>query len=209
MPQRGEFVRCNPPSAAFRSRAEHHRDARSVTRFSLALFPRCRQDRVVSKPCRLLVGFVLVVACSSAEQRSDRAAQSNGGSSGTGGGTGGAQSRCPPGTGAWASQSEDPFTIGRAQYYRCEALCQAARDASCAGHDYDVCVEYCNALQNNSVNGRCTEAVGANIECFETLNEPCYTPQRSVASSCESQREDLRCCFERYCADPVNAGRCP
>jgi hypothetical protein len=118
-------------------------------------------------------------------------------------------SHCPPGTGAWASQSADPFSIGRAQYQRCEALCQAARAASCAGHDYDLCVEVCNGLQNNSVNGRCTEAVGATIDCFEAFADPCDTPQRSSADTCESPRDDMRCCFQRYCADPANAGRCP
>jgi hypothetical protein len=167
----------------------------------LAIFRRCRHNGLVSKPRWVLSGWVLVVACGASHEPIGDASE-------TGGGAGQAQGRCPAGTGAWASQSANLLT-GRAQYERCEALCQAARSASCAGHDYDQCVNYCNALQNNSVNGRCTEAIGATIACFETVEGPCNTPQRSVAGSCEAEGDDMRCCFERYCADPANAGACP
>jgi len=32
---------------------------------------------------------------------------------------------------------------------------------------------------------------------------------KQVAGSCEAERDDMRCGFERYYADPANAGACP
>ena len=151
------------------------------------------------------LGWVLVVACSSSPEHSAGSIETGGGSGGNGGET---QTSCPPGTGAWATQDPAPLRTGMDQYAHCAALCQAARDASCAGHDDALCVDYCVALENFSVNGRCTEAVGALIACFEAVDQACNTPQRSVAGTCQSQRDDMRCCFDRYCTDPTNAGRC-
>jgi hypothetical protein len=179
---------------------------RATRRILLAISWRDRHKLLVVKLRGVLSGLILVVGCGSSEGPSSA---SNGGSSAGGGSAGEAQSQCPPGAGAWASQSPDYFASARAQYARCDTLCQSARDASCAGHDYDACVDYCNALQNNAINGRCTEAVGALIDCFEALADPCSTPKRSSADKCASQRDDLRCCLARYCADPVNVGRCP
>jgi hypothetical protein len=153
---------------------------------------------------RFVIGWLLVAACSSNHASDGDRSESAGN-----GGSGGAASTCPAGVGAWMSTSAEPFSLGRAQYNRCVALCQSAQSSGCAGHDDERCEAYCNGLQNNSVNGRCTEAIEAEIACFEGLNEPCNTPQRSVAGTCQNERDEVRCCFERYCADPANAGTCP
>ncbi len=155
---------------------------------------------------RVLWGLLLVVACGSSRGSNDIPAGAFGG--GGAGGAAAGTSRCPSGVGAWMSTSADPLSEGMAQYHRCEALCRSARDASCVGHDYDACVQFCTGLENESVNGHCTELVGALYSCFETLNEACNTPKRTVAGTCTEEYAALDCCFERYCADPANAGLC-
>jgi len=158
----------------------------------------------------------LTAACGATEHEtsvgSAGALSSAGGGAGKAaqGGAGGAlvADDCPAGTGAWRSTSPDPFKAGRAQYGRCVALCDAAESAACAGHDPTACEAYCNGLQNNSVNGRCTDAVETVIACFEMAKVPCSTPQRSPADTCEAARSEMRCCFKRFCADPENQGTC-
>lgn len=117
-------------------------------------------------------------------------------------------SNCPPGVGAWKSTNPDPLAEGMAQYDRCMVLCDATEAAACPGFVPDRCQVICNYYQNQAVNGWCTEPLGALISCFETLNDPCQNPQYSVAGSCEQEQEDVDCCLERYCNDPVNVGRC-
>lgn len=153
--------------------------------------------------------LAVVVACGSTEHQSTTAS-GGAGTPGGGGTSGGSQAagECPTGTGAWKATSSDPFKVGRAQYARCLALCDAATSAGCAAHDEAACAKYCNDLQNNAINGRCTDAIEAVVTCFEGANVPCSTPQRSAAGTCETAQLGMRCCFKRFCADPVNQGTC-
>jgi len=157
--------------------------------------------------------LVLTVACGGTEHGpAVGSGGASGGAAGTsargGGGSDVVADDCPDGVGAWRSTSPDPFKTGRAQYARCVALCSAAESAAYSGHDATACESYCNDLQNNAVNGRCTDAIEPVIACFEMANVPCSTPQRSVAGACEAVRLEMRCCFKRFCADPENQGKC-
>jgi hypothetical protein len=131
-----------------------------------------------------------------------------GGGGGRGGSAGMAASSCPAGVGAWMSTNPDPLAAGMAQYDRCVALCEVTQAASCPSFVFDRCRTVCNYHQNHAVNGWCTEPIEALISCFEALNDPCQNLQYRVVGSCEAESKDVDCCWERYCADPVNAGRC-
>jgi hypothetical protein len=177
----------------------------SIERNVLVRGTRCRQNLGVGIPLASFLAVALLSACAS-KSSNDGSRAGSGGSSGQGGV--GGLSDCPAGVGAWKSTSPDPLALGMAQYDRCIVLCERTQAASCPSFVIDRCRTLCNYYQNQSVNGWCTEPIEALISCFEELNDPCQNPQYLVAGSCDAESEDVDCCRARYCADPVNAGRC-
>ena len=98
------------------------------------------------------------------------------------------------GAGEMASDAEN-LALATAHYNRCSERCRQAQAAHCTELDYDACVNYCVGWQNRTANGICASEIGAYIDCWRTIADPCAFPSGPVPQACVSTLVDARCCL--------------
>jgi hypothetical protein len=78
---------------------------------------------------------------------------------------------------------------------RSTSRCRQAQDAQWSSLDHAACADYCVGWENRTVNGLCVTEIGAYIDCWGTITDPCAFPSGPVPASCVAALVSARCCL--------------
>ncbi len=89
--------------------------------------------------------------------------------------------------------ADQRIAVAKDQYGRCDALCKRAQMANCPDLRFDDCEQYCNLLENETVNGQCVETNDQYIACLTNIDADCAYPLNEPIM-CLDQVNAVVCC---------------